>query len=164
MSIFLRKAKADDSQFFFDLRTLPQYQKFFYSESPILFEQHSKWFKARIASSQHIYMVAELNKSYIGLVRFEPLSFPEIFEIGFIMHPNFIGKGLACEMLTKAIAFLSIEIGVSKPLVIASVFQSNYASLRTLQKVGFTLANSEELALFESLLLAQPKSTLLCFK
>jgi len=164
MRIILRTANIGDSQFFFDLRTLPQYEEFFYAKKPISFSQHSQWFQARIESMRHFYMVAELNEQLMGYVRFEPLCFPDVFEIGFILHPDFLGKGFASEMLVKAISLLDILIGGRKPLIFASVLKSNHASLRVLYKVGFSQVLCEDLNSFGKQLIVRPKSVLLYFR
>ena len=164
MTVHLRKASFDDCQFFHELRTFPAYQKYFYSDSPNSYELHSEWFHRKIASSHHIYVVAELEDNYIGYVRFEPLSYPHIFEIGFIMHPNYLGKGLSYEMLVKALDFLAHEVNCPRPLVFASVLQSNVASLKTLQNVGFSTATPDSLSLSAPFNLERSGSALLFYK
>lgn len=162
MIILLRDATLCDSEFFFELRTCPQYAQFFYSNHPITFQHHSHWYQSRINSPDHIYLVAQLNSNDIGLVRFEPLSYPVIFEIGFIIHPDYIGKGLSFHMLTKAIFLLNSKIGCHKPLVFASVLQSNLPSLNALFKVGFRMASADESNLYRSHQALAPASILLC--
>ena len=162
--MLLRRAKESDSQIFFELRTFPKYQKYFYSQNRITFDQHIKWFRARIKSEQHIYMVAQLEEDCIGCVRFEPICYPNSFEIGFILHPDFLGRGLSSEMLGKAISLLDFEVGGLKPLIFASVLQGNYASLRALDKVGFLPATSDDLTLFGKNLSDCTSSVVLSFR
>ena len=164
MNICVRRANTCDCQFFFDLRTFPEYQQFFYSKQRITLEQHRKWFEARIRSTRHIYMIAELDGDTIGFVRFEPLSYPDCFEIGFALHPDFLGRGLSYHMLTNSISLLNLEVGGIKPLVFASVLQSNSASMASLQKVGFSRASHEEISSFAAHFNNLRASSLLSFR
>ena len=67
----------------------------------------------------------------------------QVPEIGFLLHPDHWGKGLALEAMTAVIAHLEAVFS-ALPQLTAEVDPRNAASLRLLAKLGFQETHREE--------------------
>lgn len=83
-------------------------------------------------------------------------------EVGFILHPDHWGQGLAHEAMTAVIADLEVEFP-ALPALTAEVDPRNAASLRLLDRLGFRETHRAERTLLwrdewcDSIYLARPR-------
>ncbi len=79
-----------------------------------------------------------------GFTRIDTVN--NMAEIGYVLNPDFWGRGYATEMVQKIIEFAFSELGVHR--IEARFMEGNRASLRVMEKLGMTFEGYHKDAIF----------------
>ena len=135
----LRRARLDDLDAMHAILCDPVAMRYWSTLPHTSIEQSRAWLESMIDAppDESDDFIVEHDGSVIGKAGF--WRFPEI---GYILHPDAWGKGLATEALSAIIAhgFEARNLDVIK----ADVDPRNHASLRLLQKLGFEAGSEAE--------------------
>lgn len=126
--LVLRKARAEDLAGLHAILSDPGAMRYWSTPPHTSLDETRQWLDAMIAGEGDD-LILELEGQVIGKVGFwkDP-------EVGFILHPSFMGKGYAREAL---IPLLRRAFARGLKTVIADVDPRNAASLKLLQRLGF---------------------------
>jgi RimJ/RimL family protein N-acetyltransferase len=134
--VFLREVTADDLPIFFEQQLDPDATRMsgFASRDRDAFMAH--W--ARILPETNVNQTILYHGQVAGyIVSYEQLGEREV---GYWLGRNFWGKGVATQALSQLLRHVQ-----SRPLY-AHVAKHNIASLRVLQKCGFTITGEDKLS------------------
>ena len=128
----LRRAHEDDVDAMHAVLSDPRAMRYWSTTPHETREQTRAWVSSMMASSpdESEDFVVELDGRVVGKVGFYRLP-----EIGFILHPDVWGRGLAKEVLASAIEHVFATR--SYEVLIADVDPRNAASLAVLSSLGF---------------------------
>lgn len=130
--LLMRRAEVRDLGPLNEVLSNPEAMRYWSTPPHASLHQSREWLKGMMASpeSESDDFVVEYEGHVIGKAGF--WRYPEI---GYILHPDFWGRGLAFECLTALIkrTFRRTEIDA----ILADVDPRNEASLRLLAKLGF---------------------------
>lgn len=100
-SIIFRMASLDDALLYFNWANDVEVRKNSFHTNPISYEDHVKWFNAKLTSGKCIfYLFSTLEGIPVGQVRIE--SKPDETVIGISLDQKFRGKALSSKMLNMA--------------------------------------------------------------
>ena len=136
--LILRSARPDDLEAMHAVLSDPRATRWWSTPPHETLEQTRAWLDAMIANgSGHPDFVVELGGRVIGKA-----GFYEMPDVGYILHPDVWGRGLAAEAVGAAIdhVFRTREVDV----LTADVDPENAASIRLLELLGFVRTGSGE--------------------
>ena len=129
--LILRSARPDDLQGLHAVLSDPRATLWWSTPPHETLEQTREWLDAMIANGpDHPDFVVELDGRVIGKAGFYIMP-----EVGYILHPDCWGQGLASEAVGAAIDHVFLTCGV--PALTADVDPENAASIRLLERQGF---------------------------
>lgn len=128
--IALRAATMDDAQRLFNWRTDAETVAAAINTSAISWDEHVTWLKARLADERTKLLIAELDGSPVGTVRFDTRS--EYTELSWTVAPEVRGKGVGKAMVALAASQWQ------GPLI-CRIKQRNSGSQRIASRAGFSL-------------------------
>jgi len=140
--LILDEVNDGDVKEVFELRSNPETMK--YIPRPLVKShedalEHIKMIKEKIENNTGINWAIRLkdNSKLLGIIGFYRLQ-PENYraEIGYMILPEFHGKGLVPEAVTRLIKFGFEDLRLHS--IEAVIDPENYASEKVLQKCGFT--------------------------
>ena len=145
----LRLLTADDWPLFFALHINSQVIEKCFDKPPeaqirAKFNERLKpW---RPASNQPLCMVISENSSgkQVGVTGFTASQLADIQEVGYLLLPEFYGRGYATESLNAFLTWAKGEFNIQ--LIKAVVSAGNIGSEKVLEKCGFKLVKVEPLA------------------
>ena len=142
--LIIRPLLADDAEFFIETRNHPQVKPWigfvpttiqevhaFQAENEQRFNQLDAWYQCIIALRE--------SHELIGDIALHFLPNKEL-EIGYVMHPNFTGKGYMKEALHALSNYGFEDLDVERCLCNAD--PENKASIAVLRRVGYTHVNT----------------------
>lgn len=130
----IRNLEADDINDLFKWRNHPDVRKNSFNTNPILWEEHEKWFKKKLAESDTaIYTVCCRDKK-IGAIRFEDKG--EAIKVSVMLNPDFLGKGGGSKIIKLGTERFIKEKNPDKSIH-AEIKKDNIASIRAFQKAGY---------------------------
>lgn len=130
----IRNLEADDINDLFSWRNHPDVRKNSFNTNPILWEEHEKWFKKKLAESDTaIYTVCCRDKK-IGSIRFEDKG--EAVKVNIMLNPDFLGKGFGSKIIRLGTEKFIKERQPDKSIH-AEIKKDNVASIRAFQKAGY---------------------------
>jgi spore coat polysaccharide biosynthesis predicted glycosyltransferase SpsG/L-amino acid N-acyltransferase YncA len=137
LHIRLRKATTNDCRRYFDWANDPAVRQQSFSSEPIPYEQHERWFAAKLADpAEHLYLLS-LDGQPMGQVRFSLTGERgETAIISYALAAPFRGRGLAAPMLERAIAQLAADQPTVQQLL-GYVKNTNEASRRVFTSLEF---------------------------
>lgn len=140
--LVLRKIRQSDAQDMFSYASLPIVTRYLtWNEHPDIL--HTKRYLAYLDTQYRagrffdFAIVWQETGRMIGTVGF--VSFDETnaaAEVGYVLHPDFWGKGIASEALSRLIAFGFEELALHR--IEAVYMPENAASRRVMEKCGMT--------------------------
>jgi ribosomal-protein-alanine N-acetyltransferase len=136
--LILRSARPDDLEAVHAVLADPGATMWWSSPPHETLGQTREWLEAMIANGpDHPDFVVEWNGRVIGKVGFYVMP-----DVGYILHPDVWGQGLASEAVGAVIdhVFSTREVDTLK----ADVDPENAASIRLLQRLGFVRTGSGE--------------------
>ncbi len=118
----------------------PETRKWSFNSNTINPSEHKKWFKSKLNSPNILMLILEYENRPAGLVRLEKEGNEVV--LNYLIAPDERGQGLASKMLAMAMDMKEDYWGNIK--VLAYTLPENIASIRSLEKTGFTLSNTNE--------------------
>lgn len=137
--ITLRNAEFGDCRLIYSWRNQPSVRKYFFDSQEIPFEVHENWFRESLDKEGRFLLVALLEETPLGVIRFDVLhGEPEAAEVDIYLAPEMHGRGLGTRLLEagEKWAFNHTEIRSLR----AKVKEENAASVRMFKKRGFGVA------------------------
>ena len=158
--LVLRRAREDDLEAMHAVLSDEEATLFWSTPPHATLDETRAWLADMIAShpSQSDDFIVEFEGRVIGKAGFFRLP-----DIGYILHPDCWGRGLATEALKAVIAHAFAHHPLSA--ITADVDPRNAASIRLLERLGFTFTHSAERTWFisgqwcDSLYYALPRPT-----
>ena len=143
LHIHLRKATADDCRRYFDWANDPAVRQQSFSSEPIPYEQHERWFAAKLADPAEYLYLLSMDEQPMGQVRFSLTGErSETAIISYALAAPFRGRGLAAPMLERAIAQLARDQPTVQQLL-GYVKNTNEASRRVFTALEFSARPTE---------------------
>jgi UDP-2,4-diacetamido-2,4,6-trideoxy-beta-L-altropyranose hydrolase len=139
VNIELRKATGDDAFQLWRLANDPDVRCNSFSPEPIPYDQHVRWFDAKLKSNDTIIYVMEVSKVILAQIRYDNKG--TTAEISYAVAPAFRGRGLGCRILKTTWEDACRELGVENTLGI--VKKSNKSSVFSFIKAGFIILKNE---------------------
>ncbi|WP_235925739.1 UDP-2,4-diacetamido-2,4,6-trideoxy-beta-L-altropyranose hydrolase [Pontibacter burrus] len=130
----LRQATIADLELIFDWNNDPEVRRQSFNPEPILLDNHTRWYTARLEDTACRFYIAEIDGLPAAQIRFDIKE--GIATISYLISIGYRGKGLGHIVLQKGIAKLKAESPDLK-LVEGLVQQNNRASVRAFEKAGF---------------------------
>ncbi|MFN8370972.1 MAG: GNAT family N-acetyltransferase [Bacteriovoracaceae bacterium] len=138
--IEIRKATLNDCKMIFDWRNHPTIRKISLNSDELNYDDHVKWFEKVVISNRQLLLVASLNNTPCGVVRFDCEK--STAQISIYLSPDFIGKGIGTSVLAKSETWLKLnqpEINSIK----AQVLPDNLPSKKMFEKQNYKLTHLE---------------------
>lgn len=138
-SIDIREIVAKDKLTLFEWASDKTVRFWSFNSEPITFSEHSDWFSKRINDDNCLIYIFEIASSPIGLVRLHRSKIN--VEISYLLDPNYRGKGYSVHTIKLA---LETSAEFCKDLdILASTKLENIASIKTLERAGFSFLKKE---------------------
>ncbi|WP_250419070.1 MULTISPECIES: UDP-2,4-diacetamido-2,4,6-trideoxy-beta-L-altropyranose hydrolase [Pontibacter] len=140
-SLILRKATIADLQLVFEWNNDPEVRQRSFNPEPILLENHTRWFTAKLEDTACIFYIAEVAGTPAAQIRFDIKD--ATATISYLISKDYRGKGLGHTVLQKGISKLKSEAPEVK-VIEGLVQQDNTASVRAFEKAGFTYGTPDK--------------------
>ena len=137
----IRNINQKDSKDLFEWRNNFGSRKMSFENKKITLEEHEKWFKKSIISSNKTFYIGEHNGTKIGVCRFEYNNEKNISEISINLNPNERGKGYGKKLLTNAI---KTYLKNKNCILSAKIKEDNTISLRLFSSSGFLVTKKNK--------------------
>ena len=137
-NLILRKVTKSDEDLLFNWANDSDVRKWSFSKHFIKLDEHAKWFKKKYNDPNVLMWIFEVNNDPEGLVRLEKENNKVL--LNYLIAPQSRGKRLATKMLK--IAMNEVRIHWHNIKVFAYTLPENIASIKSLEKAGFLLENS----------------------
>jgi len=134
-SLSIRNATIADLQLVFDWNNDPEVRQRSFNPEPILLENHTRWFTAKLEDAACKFYIAEIAGTPAAQIRFDVKS--DEATISYLVSKAYRGKGLAHIVLLKGLNKFKQESKGIK-LVIGLAQRENLASVKAILKAGFT--------------------------
>ncbi|MBU1272392.1 MAG: GNAT family N-acetyltransferase [Alphaproteobacteria bacterium] len=130
--LILRRARPDDVDDLHQVFSSPEAMRWWSTTPHETKDKTAEWLESMIAAAPETSddFVIEAQGRVIGKAGFWRLP-----EIGYILHPDYWGRGLAKEALTAVIDHVMVTRDIDA--ITADVDPSNAASIRLLGRLGF---------------------------
>ncbi len=132
----LRLATLDDISETFRWRNHPEVRRYFVNPMELAFEEHERWFRAKIVDKTAVMLIAEIEEKPMGVLRFDFAGAHEVV-VDVYLNPEFFGLGKGTQLLQEGVAWLRIHRTDVKKIR-AQVLADNTASNRVFAKAGFS--------------------------
>lgn len=137
-ALYLRKAALPDCERLFLWRNDPGCRANSMNDAPISYEEHSRWFSAKISSPDcHIYICME-GEAAVGQVRLDMEG--NTGTVSYSVASECRGRGLGCKMLQMLEEAMPQEV----QQLHAIVREHNIASQRCFEKLGYQRRAGDE--------------------
>lgn len=133
-SLKLRRVIPEDLQLLFEWANDPEVRRHSFNPEPILLEDHTRWFQAKLDNPNAMLYLAEADGKPAAHIRFDLNQ--GIATISYLIGADFRGKGLGHTVLLKGIHQL-LQDRPDVKSVVGLVEQQNTASVRSFEKAGF---------------------------
>ena len=132
--INLTKAGITDINDIFKWRNHPDIRKNFFNQEMLSWDEHEKWFMARLNDPDATVYMAYRRKEKIGTIRFEANE--SAIKTSVMLNPLFLGKGLGSKVIKLGVERFIME---KKPVmqIIAEIKKDNITSIKAFQKADF---------------------------
>jgi len=132
--INLTKAGITDINDIFEWRNHPDIRKNFFNQELLSWDEHEKWFMAKLKDPDAAVYMAYYRKEKIGTIRFE--SENSVIKTSVILNPLFLSKGLGSHVIKLGVKRFIME-KKSDMQIIAEIKKDNIASIKAFQKADF---------------------------
>ncbi len=132
--INLTKAGTTDINDMFEWRNHPDIRENFFNQELLSWDEHEKWFMAKLKDPDATVYMAYYRKEKIGTIRFEREN--SMIKTSVMLNPLFLGKGLGPKVIKLGVERFIME---KKPdmQIIAEIKKDNIASIKAFQKADF---------------------------
>ena len=132
--INLTKAGITDINDIFEWRNHPDIRKNFFNQELLSWEEHEKWFMAKLKDPDTTVYMAYYKKEKIGTIRFE--SKESVIKTSVMLNPDFLSKGFGSKVIKLGVEKFIREKRPSKSLI-AEIKKDNVASAKAFKKAGY---------------------------
>lgn len=133
-NLTLRPARMGDAEMIFEWRNALETRQYFFEPSPLQLTEHLQWFNRSLTLPTRKLLIAEVEKTPIGVLRYDFLHSQA--EIDIYVRPDLKGKGFGTQILIQGTEWLSKHFPEIKTLQ-GKVINENIASCRAFEKAGF---------------------------
>ena len=123
-----------ESHFLYDWRNDPHTREMSNNQAIISWEEHCEWFCRVVRNPNTTLLIAQLNHTPIGMIRFDRQS-NKAAEISINLAPAFRGKGFGLQLLKTACKYAFENLKLEQ--LYAEIKPENKASLQIFKKAGF---------------------------
>ena len=134
----LRKVIKTDEILLFDWTNDPDVRKWSFNKNSITVDLHKIWFKQKCDDVNALMWIFEVNNKPAGLVRLEKDNSEVV--LNYLIASQSRGKGWASKMLKMAMN--EVRSYWQNIKVFAYTLPENIASIKSLEKAGFSLKDS----------------------
>ena len=134
----LRKVNINDEDLLFRWTNDYDVRKRSFNKKSISLDDHKTWFKRKLSDENVLIWILEDKNIPAGMVRLEKED--NEFFLNYLIAPEFRGKKLASKMLGMAMKKLNDHWKNVK--VLAYTLPENIASIKSLERAGFSLKES----------------------
>lgn len=128
----------------FKLASDPVVRKNSFSQEPIPFEDHIKWFKNKINSKDCVfYVIKDKDGELIGSSRFDKDLRTDVYIISIQLSHRYRGKGMGRQLIKRTSCMVLREKGCTA--VVAYVKESNVISMKSFLKAGYEMIGNEKI-------------------
>lgn len=138
-SLQLRRATIADEKSIFDWRNHSSIRQVSLNKDVITWQNHQVWFESMLQNSNVVMLIAELDKTPVGVVRYDIKH--EQAEVSIYLIQQTESKGLGYSVLISAEQWL-LKMHLSLKEFNATVLEGNNASHLLFKKAGYQLATS----------------------
>ena len=132
--INLRKVEITDINDMFEWRNHPDIRKNFFNQELLSWDEHEKWFIAKLKDPDAAVYMAYYKKEKIGTIRFEANE--SAIKTSVMLNPLFLGKGLGSQVIKMGVKRFIMEKNPDMQ-IIAEIKKDNVASIKAFEKAGF---------------------------
>lgn len=134
--IILREATIEDCDDIYHWRNDSETREQSFNSKKISYKEHCQWIKKALEDTGKLFYIGLDDKNEkCGIVRFDMRG--EISaEINVNVPSQNRGKGIGSQLISRSCALFFSETG--KKLILARIKESNTASIKVFQKVGFS--------------------------
>ncbi len=132
--INLTKAGITDINDIFEWRNHPDIRKNFFNQELLSWDEHEKWFIAKLKDPDAAVYMAYYKKEKIGTIRFEANE--SAIKTSVMLNPLFLGKGLGSQVIKMGVKRFIMEKNPDMQ-IIAEIKKDNVASTKAFEKAGF---------------------------
>jgi RimJ/RimL family protein N-acetyltransferase len=140
MALTLRPATAEDEARLLEWRNEPTARAQSRDSDAVRPEDHHRWLSSRLKDPDTLLLVAELDGSPAGSVRFDRRG--RAAEIAVTIAAEHRGRGLGREVIALGSERAAEELGVAR--IVAYVKPANAASLHAFAAAGFVAAGERD--------------------
>lgn len=131
-ALSLRSANEDDASLYFNWANEPEVRRQAIHSEPISWEQHTRWFSAKLASDQCHLLVMQAGQLPVGQIRFDQHGAELV--IDYSIDLLFRGRGWAQRLVELGIRYLNRH---GNRVFRAEVKESNFRSAAVFLRLGF---------------------------
>ena len=139
-SLFLRKVTTADEKLLLFWANDSETRKWSFNSNAIVPSEHKKWFKSKLNSPNVLMLMLEYENRPAGLVRLERKNNKVV--LNYLIASVERGKGLASRMLKMAMS--EVKSYWQNIKVFAYTIPDKIATIKSLEKAGFSLVNSSD--------------------
>lgn len=131
----LRPLGTDDATFLQHIVNAPAVRSRIGSFEPYTFDEEVDWVESR-ADTDEVHLLVTVDDERVGIIGLHPIHLAwGVVEVGYFIDPEHWGNGYATDALRCMCRYAFEECRYNK--VAAQVYETNPASRRVLEKVGF---------------------------
>ncbi|MBI4833593.1 MAG: GNAT family N-acetyltransferase [Planctomycetes bacterium] len=134
--IILKTVNEKDCKDLWLWRSFFRVRKNFFSQRPILWREHKKWFYSKLLDPATKMYLARRARNKIGVIRFETGG--PVVKVSVNLNPKFIGKGVGAKIISLGTEKVMTETKTTKP-IIAEIKKDNIASSKVFSRAGYVL-------------------------
>ncbi|MFW5500403.1 MULTISPECIES: UDP-2,4-diacetamido-2,4,6-trideoxy-beta-L-altropyranose hydrolase [unclassified Maridesulfovibrio] len=139
--LILRNAVQDDCAMILEWANDPETRKWSFNQNPITLTEHEKWYAARLANPEAVYLIAENGLGdAVGQIRFEEIE--EGYEVHVLVSRQFRGGGTGSRLIRKASLHLLERKGDRQ--ILARAKSDNIASVKAFKKAGYRITAEQD--------------------
>lgn len=136
-NIQLALASGNDVEITYKWASDKKVRQFSFNQNEILFEEHKKWFMAKLHDPNCFYYILQKGAERVGSVRIDYNEESNIGLISYLIGSDFHGKGYGTKILQLIEELILIKFDVFH--LKGLVMKSNVASIRIFYKLGYNL-------------------------
>ena len=135
-----RKAIPEDLNLLFEWANDPEVRRHSFNSAPILLQDHTRWFQAKLDNPAAILYLAESDGKPVAHIRFDITD--RTATLSYLIGADYRGKGLGHTVLLKGLEQL-LQDRPDVQLVEGLVQEENVASIKSFEKAGFRYGEAD---------------------
>jgi UDP-2,4-diacetamido-2,4,6-trideoxy-beta-L-altropyranose hydrolase len=139
----VRRARWRDMELLWQWANDPSVRERSFHSQPIPLDEHVKWYKDKLVSSDTLLLIIERNRVPVAQIRYDRTNEYEA-EVSFLVARKYRGEGIGTKTLKLTSDLAYEELGIE--FVRGVVFSSNEASQRVFIKAGFKDVGQEQIS------------------